>query len=98
MTESEEAGRVENEDYVGAIIRFAGGAVGTLEVNRVIVGPALEMAFEVFSSLGSIRREQTLGVGQTGVSPSADTVNKSANERKICEYSASVRILTIWRF
>jgi len=56
VTESEEAGRVENEDYVGAIIRFAGGAVGTLEVNGVIVGPALEMAFEVFSSLGSIRR------------------------------------------
>lgn len=55
VTQSADLGRVENEDYVGALVRFAGGAIGTLEVNRVIVGPALEMAFEVFGSEGSIR-------------------------------------------
>ena len=48
-------GEVENEDYVGSIINFESGAVGTLEASRVVVGPAMEMAFEVFGSRGSVR-------------------------------------------
>ena len=46
---------VENEDFVRSILRFRSGAMGTLEVSRVVVGPAWEMAFEVFGSRGSAR-------------------------------------------
>ena len=55
VSDSEEMGEVENEDYVGSIINFESGAVGTLEASRVVVGPAMEMAFEVFGSRGSAR-------------------------------------------
>jgi len=33
---------VENEDYVGVLVRFASGAVGTFESSRVAVGPRAE--------------------------------------------------------
>jgi len=55
ISESEDLAVVENEDYVGSIIRFESGAMGTLEVSRVVVGPAWEMTFEVFGSSGSAR-------------------------------------------
>jgi predicted dehydrogenase len=46
---------VDNEDYVGALVRFAGGARGTLETCRVIQGPQSEIGFEVHGTKGSIR-------------------------------------------
>ncbi|MFI5083341.1 MAG: hypothetical protein ACHQCE_19885, partial [Streptosporangiales bacterium] len=33
-----ELGRVENEDYVSCLLRFASGARGVLEASRVSVG------------------------------------------------------------
>src|SRR5919205_2151901 len=39
VIENGEMGTVENEDYAAALIRFAQGAVGTLECSRVVVGP-----------------------------------------------------------
>jgi len=47
-------GKVENEDYAGALMEFASGALGTVEVSRVIDGPKCEMAFEVFGTGGAL--------------------------------------------
>ena len=48
-------GTVENEDYVGALVRFANGAHGSLEACRIIFGPTNENAFELNGSKGSIK-------------------------------------------
>ncbi len=47
-------GKVTNEDYVGALVRFANGARGTLEADRSIFGPQSQMAFELNGSKGAI--------------------------------------------
>ncbi|QRV02214.1 Gfo/Idh/MocA family oxidoreductase [Arcanobacterium phocisimile] len=52
---SDEMHPVENEDYVAAIIRTAGGVLGTIESNRVAVGPRAEYQIEVYGTDGSIR-------------------------------------------
>jgi predicted dehydrogenase len=46
-------GTVTNEDYVGALVEFAGGARGTLETDRSIFGPQSSMAFELNGSKGA---------------------------------------------
>jgi predicted dehydrogenase len=46
---------VTNEDYVGALAQFAGGAQGSLEVCRVAKGPRCELAFEINGTLGAIK-------------------------------------------
>jgi predicted dehydrogenase len=60
VIEDGEMGPVENEDYAGALVRFADdargpGAVGTLEVSRTIVGPQCGLAIEVYGTEGSAR-------------------------------------------
>jgi predicted dehydrogenase len=47
-------GTVTNEDYAGAIVRFANGAVGTFEASRTMVGPESQNAFDVHGTLGSL--------------------------------------------
>lgn len=46
-------GQVTNEDYVGALVEFAGGTRGTLEADRSIFGPQSSMAFELNGSKGA---------------------------------------------
>lgn len=46
-------GPVTNEDYVGALVEFANGVRGTLEVDRSIFGPQSSMAFELNGSKGA---------------------------------------------
>jgi predicted dehydrogenase len=46
-------GRVTNEDYVGALVEFAGGSRGVLEADRSMFGPQSEMAFEVHGTRGA---------------------------------------------
>jgi predicted dehydrogenase len=46
-------GPVTNEDYVGALVEFANGVRGTLEVDRSIFGPQSSMAFELNGSRGA---------------------------------------------
>jgi predicted dehydrogenase len=46
---------VTNEDYVGALVQFAGGAQGHLEVCRVVKGPRCEMAFELNGTKGALK-------------------------------------------
>lgn len=52
---SDELGPVENEDYVGMLVRLDSGAVGTLEASRVAVGPRAEYVVEVYGTEGSAR-------------------------------------------
>ena len=46
---------VTNEDYAGMLCEFAGGARGTFEASRTIVGPESQMAFEVYGTRGRAR-------------------------------------------
>ena len=48
-----ELGAVENEDYAGALVRFANGAVGTVEASRVAVGPDCAYGIEIYGTSGS---------------------------------------------
>ncbi|MGI8913692.1 MAG: Gfo/Idh/MocA family protein [Chloroflexota bacterium] len=69
-------GEVTNEDYVGALVQFAGGAQGTLEACRVITGPDCQMAFEVngtegamhwdFERMNELQVQRPARVGGTG--------------------------------
>ena len=59
VIEGGEQGDVENEDYVGALLRFGGdgpgaGAVGTLESSRVAVGPDCRYGIEIYGTEGSV--------------------------------------------
>jgi predicted dehydrogenase len=47
-------GAVTNEDYAGMLCVFAGGARGTFESSRTIVGPESQMAFEVYGTRGAL--------------------------------------------
>ncbi|HEX7299588.1 MAG TPA: Gfo/Idh/MocA family oxidoreductase [Solirubrobacteraceae bacterium] len=47
-------GKVENEDYVGSLVRFDNGACGTLEVGRAILGHRCRMGFELHGAHGAI--------------------------------------------
>jgi len=46
---------VTNEDYVGALVQFACGAQGHLEVCRVVKGPRCEIAFELNGTRGAMK-------------------------------------------
>ena len=46
---------MENEDYVAMLVRFEGGAIGTMESSRVSVGPRAEYVVEVYGTGGSVR-------------------------------------------
>jgi predicted dehydrogenase len=50
-----ERGPVENDDYVGALVEFGNGALGSLEVCRTIQGPTNEHAFEINGTAGAVK-------------------------------------------
>lgn len=47
-------GAVTNEDYAGMLARFTGGAVGSFEASRALVGPESQMAFDVYGTDGAL--------------------------------------------
>lgn len=47
-------GAVTNEDYVGTLVEFENGVIGSLEACRAIYGPKCEMAFEINGTKGAI--------------------------------------------
>ncbi|MEU9332747.1 Gfo/Idh/MocA family oxidoreductase [Streptomyces sp. NPDC048290] len=63
-----ETGRVENDDYVSCLLRFASGARGVLEACRVSVGEQNAYGFEVHGTKGAVfwdfRRMNELGVSR----------------------------------
>ena len=54
LSESDVRARVENEDAVWSIVRFASGVTGTIEASRVAVGPQARYAFEVHGTRGAL--------------------------------------------
>jgi predicted dehydrogenase len=54
VIEGGEMGPVENEDYVGALVRFGEGAVGVCEASRVTVGPRCQIGFDIFCTDGAV--------------------------------------------
>ncbi len=60
-------GRVENEDYASALLRFASGARGTLQASRVAVGEQNHYGFDIHGTTGAVswdfRRMNELRVG-----------------------------------
>lgn len=52
--EGGEMGAVENEDYVGGLLRFENGARGTMENSRTCIGPHVRMSFEVNGTRGAL--------------------------------------------
>jgi predicted dehydrogenase len=75
-----ELGPVENEDYVGCLLRFASGARGVLEACRVSVSEQNNYGFEVHGTKGAVfwdfRRMNELGIsrGTTYQDQSVSTV------------------------
>jgi predicted dehydrogenase len=65
-----ERGPVENEDYVGALVRLASGARAVLEASRVAVGEQNSYGFEVHGTAGRLswdfRRMGELQVSRAG--------------------------------
>jgi predicted dehydrogenase len=49
-----EPGAVENEDYLNCLLRFAGGARGSIESSRVSVGDQCNYGFEVHGTAGAL--------------------------------------------
>ena len=45
---------VENEDWAATLVRFANGAVGTIEASRVAHGRKMDIGFELICERGSI--------------------------------------------
>lgn len=52
---SDRKGKVDNEDYVAALIELSAGAIGTLESSRVANGPRAEYIVEIYGTEGSLR-------------------------------------------
>jgi predicted dehydrogenase len=48
------AGSEDNEDWAGAMVRFASGAVGSIEASRVAHGRKMDIGFELAGESGSI--------------------------------------------
>jgi predicted dehydrogenase len=55
--ESDDLVDVDNEDWAAALFEFGGGTVGSLEASRVIVGPRVQMRFEVHGTRGALTWE-----------------------------------------
>jgi predicted dehydrogenase len=55
--ESDDLVDVDNEDWAAALFELAGGTVGSLEASRVIVGPRVQMRFEVHGTRGALTWE-----------------------------------------
>jgi predicted dehydrogenase len=69
-------GAVTNEDYAGAMVKFANGARGTFESSRAIMGPESQMAFDVYGTKGALRwnletmnEMEVFLVDESGVAP-----------------------------
>ena len=55
--ETDELVDVDNEDWAAALVELDGGAVGSLEASRVIVGPHVAMRFEIHGTNGALAWE-----------------------------------------
>jgi predicted dehydrogenase len=90
--EDGELGPVENEDYAGALVRFADGAVGTVEASRVAVGPDCAYGIEIYGTAGSAMwdfermGELRLFTGQGTAEPGYATVNANPHHGEFARF------------
>jgi predicted dehydrogenase len=54
---SDDLVEVDNEDWAAALFELESGTVGSLEASRVIVGPRVQMRFEVHGTRGALSWE-----------------------------------------
>ncbi len=54
----DEMGGVENDDQAHCMVRFANGAIGTLETSRVATGRKMGLTYEINGSKGSLYFDQ----------------------------------------
>jgi predicted dehydrogenase len=54
VDDAAEYGDVENEDWVAALVEFASGVKGTIELSRVIVGAEARYVFEANGTRGAV--------------------------------------------
>ncbi len=70
LAEGGDVGRVENEDYLNCLMRFASGARGSLESSRTSVGDQCNYGFAIHGTKGALywdfRRMGELGVSLGG--------------------------------
>jgi len=52
-TPGDPTGPVTNEDYFGAMVEFANGAIGNFETSRSIIGPESQNAFDIYGTKGA---------------------------------------------
>jgi len=55
--QSDDLVEVDNEDWAAALFELGGGTVGSMEASRVIVGPRVQMRFEVHGTRGALTWE-----------------------------------------
>jgi predicted dehydrogenase len=93
-----EAGPVQNEDYLGCLLRFVGGARGSLESSRVSVGDQCTYGFTVHGTTGSVswdfRRmgELTLSVGNSYLNQSSSTVYVGPQQGEFAQFQPGAGI------
>ncbi|MGI8752996.1 MAG: Gfo/Idh/MocA family protein [Acidimicrobiales bacterium] len=76
LAEGGELGRVENDDYVSCLVRFASGARGSLEASRVSVGDQCSYGFEIHGTKGALHWDFRR-MGELGVSLGEDYLEQS---------------------
>jgi predicted dehydrogenase len=72
------AGDVENEDYLNCLIRFAGGARGSIESSRVSVGDQCNYGFEIHGTQGALSWDFRR-MGELVVSTGADYLDQATS-------------------
>jgi len=76
LAEGGEPGPVENEDYVSCLLRFVGGARGSLEASRTSIGDQCTYGFEIHGTTGALSWDFRR-MGELGVSVGADYLDQA---------------------
>ena len=71
-------GAVENEDYLGCLVRFAGGARGSIESSRASVGDQCTYGFTIHGTQGYVSWDFRR-LGELVISSGTDYVNQTAS-------------------
>jgi predicted dehydrogenase len=78
IAEGNELGAVENEDYLGCLVRFDGGARGSVRSSRVSVGDQCTYGFTVHGTTGSVSWDFRR-LGELVISAGGEYLNQTAS-------------------
>lgn len=82
VAEGGELGAVENEDYLGCLVRFVGGARGSIESSRVSVGDQCTYGFTVHGTLGNLSWDFRR-LGELVINAGTDYLNQTTSTRYV---------------